>query len=103
MVRWNAVEDTRGLYLCNVFYTEPMQQQRIAGTRTETEEGASVNFVFTGVLFDSRLSRMKDFTNKYHIYIHVAIVKAKLTNLRSKLTDVEKDNWMYEKPRYTHQ
>lgn len=33
----------------------------------------------------------------------VAIVKAKLTNLRSKLTDVERDNWMYEKPRYTHQ
>ncbi|KAI8103050.1 hypothetical protein M9434_005837 [Picochlorum sp. BPE23] len=32
-----------------------------------------------------------------------AIVKAKLTNLRSKLTDVERDNWMYEKPRYTHQ
>lgn len=71
MVRWNAVEDTRGLYLCNVFYTEPMQQQRIAGKRTETEEGASVNFVFTGVLFDSRLSRMKDFTNKYNIYIYI--------------------------------
>lgn len=31
-----------------------------------------------------------------------AMLDATLTNLRSKLSDIEKDNWMYEKPRYTY-
>lgn len=31
-----------------------------------------------------------------------AMLEATLTNLRNKLSDVEKDNWMYEAPRYTY-
>lgn len=31
-----------------------------------------------------------------------AVLEATLTNLRSKLSDLESDNWMYEAPRYSH-
>jgi hypothetical protein len=31
-----------------------------------------------------------------------AMLEATLTNLRSKVSDIEKDEWMYEGPRYTY-
>ena len=32
-----------------------------------------------------------------------AMLEATLTNLRSKLSDVEKDDWLFEGPRYSYQ
>ncbi|KAL4422872.1 hypothetical protein ABPG75_009069 [Micractinium tetrahymenae] len=32
-----------------------------------------------------------------------AVLDATLTNLRTKLTDLESDNWLYEAPRYSYQ
>lgn len=31
-----------------------------------------------------------------------AVLEATLTNLRTKLTDLESDNWLYEAPRYSY-
>ncbi len=31
-----------------------------------------------------------------------AMLEATLTNLRSKLSDIEKDDWLYEGPRHSH-
>lgn len=105
--------------------TTPAEFSTGIGARTNTvpsQEGDNQSLVTPIAigLAEARRDRLEDY---YHIEIEgdeedddvdmvmdaarrnsteKAMLEATLTNLRNKLNDVEKDNWMYEGPRYSY-